>query len=128
METGGSVTGTFGTVMAGSESAVSILGTVSAGGLTTSGTDTCSGRGSAGGVAEGAAPPALADAATGADASPRTGVEPARTAGAGGSEGAVELTDEEGRSDGRTTSCGGATTCVSFVPVTGLGVMDGVVS
>jgi hypothetical protein len=114
--------------MAGSESPVSILGTESAGGLTTSGTETCSGRGSAGGVAEGAAPPTLVEAVTGADASLRTGVEPVCTAGGGVAGSAVELTGEESRTDVRTTLCGGETTCVSFVPVTGLGVMDGVVS
>ena len=60
--TGGGVTGTsvtFGTVTAGSVNPVSTLGTVSVGKLITSGTDSCTVSGTAAGVADGVAAPAV---------------------------------------------------------------------
>jgi hypothetical protein len=101
----GTVTGMSGTVTAGNDRPGSRLGTVSAGVLTTSGTDTGGGSGSTGGFAT----PVVAAGELGrGNGSLRTGLEPAWTAGfdvAGDVVGEkVELLVPEDRADAVRTA------------------------
>lgn len=92
-----------------------MLGTMTDGALSTSGTETCSGGETTGGIAA----PVLAAGGMGGNGSLRTGVEPFSAAGDATSEGAIVLMGgEDGRADAgrrRTPSRGSSTAGAGFV-------------